>query len=215
MYRRRLLRALVAAGVLLLVASCARTLAGTPTSVFDDPFRVGGLQAVNGITGLRPDAPKPTGAVMDTDDGEVDSIASQSVSDIEAFWESTYANSFKGSFQPVDELISWNAKDRGGQFCDESTFELVNAGFCGLDNTIGWDRGVLLPVLRRNFGDMSITMVLAHEYGHAIQQMAKLTNPRTPIWWPSSRPTALRGSICAGGRGSFVALHVKHRRRLE
>ena len=54
---------------------------------------------------------------------------------------------------------------------------MVNAGYCEQDNTIGWDRTVLLPALRRANGDMAITMVLAHEYGHAIQKQATL-NPR-------------------------------------
>ena len=57
---------------------------------------------------------------------------------------------------------------------------LVNAAFCEDDNTIGWDRGVLLPSLRQANGDMAITMVLAHEYGHAIQKMAKLDKKGTP-----------------------------------
>ena len=34
-----------------------------------------------------------------------------------------------------------------------------------------------MPSLRRANGDMAITMVLAHEYGHAIQKMATL-NPK-------------------------------------
>jgi hypothetical protein len=62
-------------------------------------------------------------------------------------------------------------------FCDETTEGLVNAGYCEPDNTIGWDRGVLLPTLRKSYGDMAITMVLAHEYGHALQKEATL-NPK-------------------------------------
>ena len=56
----------------------------------------------------------------------------------------------------------------------------MNAGFCFLDNTIGWDRGELLPELRDNFGDIAVTNVLAHEYGHAIQRQAKLNKKDTP-----------------------------------
>ena len=56
----------------------------------------------------------------------------------------------------------------------------MNAGFCFLDNTIGWDRGELLPALRDSFGDIAVTNVLAHEYGHAIQHQAKLNKKDTP-----------------------------------
>src|SRR4029078_573085 len=46
--------------------------------------------------------------------------------------------------------------------------------------TIGWDRGELLPALRKAYGDMGITMGLAHEYGHALQQQADLNRKGTP-----------------------------------
>ncbi|MEE8362725.1 MAG: flippase activity-associated protein Agl23, partial [Dehalococcoidia bacterium] len=90
-------------------------------------------------------------------------------------------DTFGDDFTPVDQLISWDA---GGydnqQFCGEDTYGLVNAGYCYLDNTIGWDRGQLLPSLRDSFGDVAVANVLAHEYGHAIQHQAKLNSKDTP-----------------------------------
>lgn len=74
-------------------------------------------------------------------------------------------------------LYSWDSDSYDGEFCGETTEGLVNAGFCEQDDTIGWDRAVLMPSLRAANGDMAITMVLAHEYGHAIQKMATM-NPR-------------------------------------
>ena len=54
-------RLLAAVAAAVLLAGCAGTVAGTPVSVFSDPFKVGGLEAVDGPTGLRPDA-KPESA---------------------------------------------------------------------------------------------------------------------------------------------------------
>ncbi|MEZ0367087.1 neutral zinc metallopeptidase [Mycobacterium sp. pUA109] len=181
MRRRHLGRVLAAVAALLTLTSCARVLDGHPVSVFADPFRVGGLEAVDGPTGLRPDAAEPTRDVEHTDGGRVDTLAEQSVSDLEEFWGDNFSDSFAGRFRPVDQLVSWSALDVGGRFCDTGTFKLVNAAYCKLDNTIGWDRGVLLPALREAYGDMAIPMVLAHEYGHAISKLAKLTKKRTPI----------------------------------
>ena len=180
MHRRHLARLLAIAGTAVVLAGCATSISGKAVSVFDDPFKVGGLQAVDGPSGLRSDAEKPTRKVSDTDGGKNDEIAVQSVSDVEAYWEGVFADTFDGQFQPVQELISWDSDAYDGTFCDESTAGLINAGFCEDDNTIGWDRGVLLPALRQANGDMAITMVLSHEYGHAIQKMAKLNKKGTP-----------------------------------
>ena len=171
---RRLLTATCTAAAL---AGCGTAVEGRPVSVFADPFKVGGLEAVDGPTGLRPDAKPGSRQVTGTDGGEVDTLAGQSVSDLEEFWKFAYPDTFDGDLKPVKELISWDSDDYDGEFCGESTEGLVNAGYCEQENTIGWDRTVLMPALRRANGDMAITMVLAHEFGHAIQKQATL-NPR-------------------------------------
>ncbi len=175
--RRAIRFAFAAFAAAALIAGCTAPVVGTPVSVFSDPFKVGGLEAVDGPTGLRPDAKPSSREVTGTDGGEVDEIAGQSISDLEEFWRFAYPDVFDGEFEQVAELISWDSDAYDGTFCDETTEGLVNAGYCEQDNTIGWDRTVLLPALRRANGDMAITMVLAHEYGHAIQKQATL-NPK-------------------------------------
>ena len=170
------LRLITAAAAIALVSSCGTAISGNPVSVFSDPFNVAGIPAVEGPTGLRPNAAGPSRTVNNTDDGQSDQVAAQSISDIEDFWKSNYRNTFPGEFEPVRELFSWDSDGPPRKFCGIDTAELVNAAFCFDDNTIGWDRGVLLPALQQSKGDMAITTVLAHEYGHAIQQMASI-NP--------------------------------------
>jgi len=165
-----------AAAAAALVSSCATTVTGNPTSPLSDPFNVAGMHAVGGPSGLRPNAPGASRPVSNTDGGQFDRVAAQSISDIEDFWKSNYRNTFPGEFEPVRELFSWDSEATSGTFCGMDTAELINAAFCYDDNTIGWDRGVLLPALSQARGDMAITTVLAHEYGHAIQQMASI-NP--------------------------------------
>ena len=164
MRQRHLTGAVVAVCTTLLVASCSTTVAGTAVSVFDDPFRVAGMPAVDGPTGLRPDAEEPSRDVENSDGGEIDDLAAASISDIEEFWETAYGETFDEEFTPVEALISWDSGgfERQG-FCREDTYWLVNAGFCFVDDTIGLDRGELLPALRDNFGDIAVTNVLAHE----------------------------------------------------
>lgn len=193
MRRRHLARLLAVASAAVVLAGCGTTISGKAVSVFDDPFKVGGLQAVDGASGLRSDAEKPTRKVLHSDGGKDDEIGAQSVSDLESFWKDNYAGSFDGEFRPVKDLISWDSNEYDGEFCGDTTSDLINAGFCEDDNTIGWDRGVLLPALRKANGDMAITMVLAHEYGHAIQKMAKLNKKGTPTLVAEQQADCLAG----------------------
>lgn len=165
---------------MLLVGACSQTLPGRAVSVFDDPFRVAGMPATDGPTGLRDDAAEPTRDVKGSDGGEFDELARQAVSDIEDFWEVAYPEAFEGEFTPVKALISWDANGFDGSFCGTDTYGLVNAGYCYDDRTIGWDRDELLPALRDANGDMGVTIVLAHEYGHAVQRQAQLAGKATP-----------------------------------
>jgi len=170
-------RLMAAVSAAALLAGCGTAIDGKAVSVYEDPFKVGGLEAVDGPTGLRPDAKPASRQVTGTDGGQVDELAGQSVSDLEEYWKFAYPDTFDGELKPVRELFSWDSEAYDGTFCNDTTEGLVNAGFCEVDSTIGWDRTVLMPSLRKAYGDMAITMVLAHEYGHAIQKLATL-NPR-------------------------------------
>ena len=194
MSRRHLMSAVFATCSALLLAACTTTLQGKAVSVFDDPFSVAGMPATDGPTGLRDDAAGPSRVVQGTDDGEIDELARQAVSDIEEYWEGAYSDTFDGEFTPVEALISWDANGFDGQFCDADTYGLVNAAFCYDDETIGWDRGELLPALRDANGEMGVTMVLAHEYGHAVQRKAGLTKKGTPTLLSEQQADCFAGS---------------------
>ncbi|BBX69061.1 neutral zinc metallopeptidase [Mycolicibacterium psychrotolerans] len=177
---RRVLGVTIGVCSLLIVAACSTTLQGNAVSVFDDPFSVAGMPATDGPTGLRPGAEGPSREVDGGDGGDIDNLAASAVSDVEQYWETAYPETFDDGFTPAKALISWDANDFGGTFCDEDTYGLVNAAYCYPDKTIGWDRGELLPGLRRAHGDIGVAMVLAHEYGHAVSRAAGLSNDNTP-----------------------------------
>ncbi|MCG7597878.1 neutral zinc metallopeptidase [Mycobacterium sp. PSTR-4-N] len=191
---RSILGVVTAVSAVLCVAACATSVQGNAVSVFSDPFSVAGMPATDGPTGLRPNAEGPSRSVDGTDGGEIDNLAASAVSDVEQYWESAYPETFDGGFRPVKELISWDAGDFGGTFCGEDTFGLVNAAYCYPDRTIGWDRGDLLPTLRRAHGDIGVAMVLAHEYGHAVSRAAKLTTSSTPTLVAEQQADCLAGA---------------------
>ncbi|MFI1915121.1 metallopeptidase [Nocardia sp. NPDC020380] len=180
-------RAVVTLGILTVVATlltgCIRSVHGRAVSIYDDPFKVAGLPTTSGLSGPRPDVPDALLRPSNTDGGEIDHLAMNAIEDIETFWRGEYPADFQGDFVPVTKLVSWSSRAPHSQdveFCADTTYRLDNAAYCGLDHSIGWDRTMLLPSVQDTFGKMSVVMVLAHEYGHAIQSIAKLVNRKTP-----------------------------------
>ncbi|MCV7424280.1 neutral zinc metallopeptidase [Mycobacterium yunnanensis] len=209
MKRRHLTTLMAVTTGALVLTSCTTTLRGTPVSVFANPFSVAGMPAVDGPTGLRDDAEPPSREVSNTDGGDVDELAGSAVSDIEEFWTTHYAETFDGDFTPVDELVSWDSTEYDDvDFCGDSVTGLVNAGYCLDQNTIGWDRGELLPQLRDANGDMAVTMVLAHEYGHSVAHQAGLLSDRTPTIVGEQQADCLAGvymrSVAEGSSSRFT-----------
>jgi predicted metalloprotease len=178
---QRLKAAIACAGAVLVVAGCTTITDGRALSMLNDPFRVGGVPATNGPSGIRGNAPAPTGTVVNTDNGPIDKLSLLSINDIEDYWKSVYSDSLKGTFIPVAKLVSYDSDDPNSPIvCHSETYKLVNAFFTSRCNLIAWDRGVFMAVAQRYFGDMSVTGVLAHEFGHALQQMAKLVTRTDP-----------------------------------
>ena len=105
---------------------------------------------------------------------------------------------------------------RRGLFCDDDTEGLVNAAYCEDNNTIGWDRGVLLPSLRAANGDMAITMVLAHEYGHCDPEDGQAEQEgHADAGGRAAGRLLRRGLHALGGRGQLPPVHAEHRRRAQ
>ncbi|WP_194834114.1 metallopeptidase [Nocardia sp. XZ_19_369] len=171
--------------VVLLVAGCTRLIDGRAVSIYDDPFKVAGLPTTSGPSGPRDGVEDSTLKATNGDGSAEDTLALNAVEDIQTYWRSEFGKEFQNAdFQPVEKLISWSAKaprSDSVEFCKETTFHLVNAAYCRLDNSIGWDRSVLLPAMTETFGKMAVVMVLAHEYGHAVQTMAKLVGAKDPV----------------------------------
>jgi predicted metalloprotease len=174
--------AIAFAAVLLVVAGCSTVVAGHAMSNFNDPFHVAGLPANDGTSGIRPNAASPTGTVRNTDHGPIDRLALLSVDDVEEYWKGAYSQSLPGTYKPIDVLISYDSKDPSSKpICGLKTYEFVNAFYTDRCHLIAWDRKVLLPVAEQYFGEMGATGVLAHEFGHALQRMAKLVTDRDPV----------------------------------
>lgn len=168
---RRTLALAAAVVVALPVAGCARPVSGTPRAVGEiDTRSVGGKPVTDGPSGPREGVPDAKLGFEGGDGSEMDRLAVNALSDIYDYWTEQLPANFDGDqFQPLKRLVSYDSDGTAVKICQQSTAGLVNAFYCGQDDSIAWDRGRLLPLLDKQFGPMSVVTVLAHEMGHAIQ----------------------------------------------
>lgn len=167
----------------LAVAGCTSSVAGTAGPVRFDISSVAGLPIYDGDNGLRPNVQPADLPVEDSTGEGVDLIATDAIADVQEYWSQVYPEVFDGkAFSPVEKVVSYDSRlppSQASEVCGENTSDYVNAFYCTDDNTIAWDRGRLLPLIQDTFTDMGVVLVLAHEYGHSVQDQADLNDRRT------------------------------------
>lgn len=99
------------------------------------------------------------------------------VTDLQRFWTTEFPNVYQGPYKPVRRFFAYASATRM-PVCDRRTAPYLllqnNAFYCREDDFIAWDDGQLFPGLDKDFGRFAIALVLAHEWGHAIQQRAEV-----------------------------------------
>jgi predicted metalloprotease len=202
---------IAAACTVILLTGCASTatVGGHATSMLFNPERVGGLPVGAGPSGPRPNAPPRAGSVENTDGGPVDRLVLLAVNDIQEFWQKNYAKYLPGDFRPIESLVSYDSTDPSSPpVCGMETYGVPNAAFCYLLNVMTWDRGVFMPAAQQYFGDMAVVGGIAHEYGHAVQRMAGLTDDDTDSLVSEQQADCFAGvylrSVAAGDSPRFT-----------
>lgn len=154
-------------------------ISGRAVSALYDPAQVGGLPLSEGASGPRPNAPKPTGTVQNSDGGEIDRLALLALNDIEDFWKQYWPDAAKKPFKAVTDFVSYDSQDPDSPtVCGYPTAGAINAAYSPRCNSVEWDRGQLFPAAKKFFGDMAVVGILAHEFGHALQNNGGLVNVR-------------------------------------
>ena len=104
------------------------------------------------------------------------------VDDIQQYWSDTMPQVYGISYRPIpnSKVISYTSKTRTPQCGGERrTYRDVagNAFYCSLGKYVAYDDEKLFPFLAKEYGDFTIALALAHEWGHAIQDQAGITGP--------------------------------------
>jgi predicted metalloprotease len=122
------------------------------------------------------------GGHTDATSGEVVKAA---ISDVSAFWQRTYEDLYGTPFQPISGGFWPYGPDTVQPPCGqpEPTYRDIagNAFYCPGADLIAWDEATLIPELYDEFGGFTIGIVLAHEFGHAIQARAGTTGNDTVV----------------------------------
>ncbi len=128
--------------------------------------------------------------------------------DIERFWGGPAGAELGIEFTPVREQIRYDPADLesiptcDGQIGPAEIYD-SNAFYCEPDDYIAWDDVTLFPELYRVYGDVSVGLVIAHEYGHAVQTQAGFSGPTIFLELQADcLAGAWAGSVAARGAGS-------------
>lgn len=104
---------------------------------------------------------------------EVNDVAATAVVDLEEFWADAYPEAYGQEYEPL----------AGGLFAIDSSTDpqaipcglpdisqmLDNAYYCPPDDAVVWDQERFMPDLADRYGNFTVAVVIAHEWGHVIQ----------------------------------------------
>lgn len=96
---------------------------------------------------------------------------------LESFWNNQLPDLGARPGSPKHLVQYWNGNQDPG--CGGQRVGRGNAAYCAPSQTIAWDANWIYGRLYRQYGDAAVTFVLAHEYGHFIQD--RLQQRRFPL----------------------------------
>jgi predicted metalloprotease len=142
----RPVRALLVALVAVLLTGCAVTVS-----------RGGGSGGGSGGAG------NPVDSVNQSDLAEDEDSA---VRTTDAFWRRSFTAEFGGSYRPPQ--VRGGYRGENGPTCGGQPSVAFNAFYCPSQDFLAWDDN-LMATGYKEIGDAWIYLIIAHEWGHAIQ----------------------------------------------
>jgi predicted metalloprotease len=146
----------------LVVAACATVAVGA-----------GCIAVQTGPVQQQP--PTPGGGLQRTagsaDAAAANDVVERALADVERYWTATFPSVADGrAFQKVQGGYHPYTRSKPPPGCGEESGEYQpNAFYCPVGDFIAWDAEVLVPQLYDDFGPLLVGVVVAHEYGHAVQ----------------------------------------------
>jgi predicted metalloprotease len=120
--------------------------------------------------------PAPAGAATKS----YESTVRRTIADLQEFWAVTLPDVYGVRYRPIPaaKIIPYTSKTKVPQ-CGRThaTYKDIanNAFYCSGGGFLAYDDEHLFPDLDAKWGDFTIAITLAHEWGHAIQDQADVT----------------------------------------
>jgi len=102
-------------------------------------------------------------------------IAEQATEDVSAYWRETYPQVYGGEFQELAGFYPYGPNtDPPPCGNPPPAYEEIadNAFYCDGDDIIAWDDASFIPYMNTTYDGFTVAIVIAHEFGHAIQARA-------------------------------------------
>jgi predicted metalloprotease len=167
--RSRGLAATTVAVLVLAAGACAQKADENPLA--DDSTRDPGRSGDAGATG---DAGGSDSGSAPADD--LDPLVDGAIDDVVAYWTETYPMVYRGPFEPLAGGYHPYGPDTALPRCGPTPISYGdiagNAFYCPVEDLIAWDRVNLIPQLNETYGALTVGIVFAHEFAHAIQERA-------------------------------------------
>ena len=115
--------------------------------------------------------------------GEANKVVRDAVTDVERYWSAAYPALSGGKpFEPVSGgYHPYTEQDPPPQCGPERWQYQPNAFYCSAGDFIAWDAQTLIPQLAADYGTLLVAVVVAHEYGHAVQLRLGLAEQATIV----------------------------------
>ncbi|HEX8628904.1 MAG TPA: neutral zinc metallopeptidase [Catenuloplanes sp.] len=138
---------------------------------------------------------------------ELDQLVRGALKDVERYWSATFPRVASGrAFKPVQGGLHAYTRGNPPPACGPEAGQYQpNAFYCPVTDFIAWDAEALIPELHADFGPLLVAVVMAHEYGHAVQH--RLDQGQQPTIVLEQQADCFAGSwvadVIAGNSTSF------------
>lgn len=122
------------------------------------------------------------------------------LADVDAYWSRTFTKTFGSRYETVSGgFHAVTDTDSSVPCADDPSQVEGNAFYCPTEDVVAWDADGLIPHMVENYGPLGLGLVIAHEWGHAVQMRAG-ESERTPVLVLEQQADCYAGSWVADVR---------------